>query len=64
MAHEQERPVPMPHPGPGAHAAGATSLDDALALLDGLDDLATADHARVLESVHEALVAELARAED
>jgi hypothetical protein len=64
MTDERERPVPVPPPGEGPGAAGQTRLDDALARLDGLDDLATAHHARALESVHEALVAELARTED
>ncbi|WP_251150799.1 hypothetical protein [Cellulosimicrobium sp. Marseille-Q4280] len=52
-----------PHDVPGAvDASGA--LDDALARLDHLDSLATPAHVEVLEAVHEALVADLARSED
>ncbi|MDF9878721.1 hypothetical protein [Cellulosimicrobium cellulans] len=69
------RPVPGPppggRPGPSADVGGAATpvptgslLDVALGRLDGLEDLATADHVGVLEAVHDALVAELARTED
>ncbi|MGM7424570.1 hypothetical protein [Cellulosimicrobium sp. CpK407] len=69
------RPVPGPPPGgrPASPAAGqdgeapspvVSPLDAALGRLDELDGLATADHVGVLEAVHDALVAELARTED
>lgn len=52
----------------GPHGAGAveasSTLDDALARLDHLDSLATPAHVAVLEAVHDALVADLARSED
>ncbi|WP_454044100.1 hypothetical protein [Cellulosimicrobium sp. Marseille-Q8652] len=48
---------------PGAHEAPST-LEDALARLGHLDALATPAHVEVLEAVHEALVADLARSED
>ncbi|MBN0040093.1 hypothetical protein JN535_07900 [Cellulosimicrobium cellulans] len=69
------RPVPGPPPGgrPGPSPDGrddvapstvTSPLDAALGRLDGLEQLATADHVGVLEAVHDALVAELARTED
>ncbi|MFI2703511.1 hypothetical protein [Cellulosimicrobium composti] len=61
------RPVPGPPRPPAAPAdagAGDGTLEAVLARLDGLDGLATADHVGVLQAVHDALVAELARTED
>ncbi|MFF2266627.1 hypothetical protein ACFVTZ_00015 [Cellulosimicrobium cellulans] len=73
------RPVPGPPPGgrPERSVNGQDGveprpvadlpdnpLDAALGRLDGLEVLATADHVGVLEAVHDALVAELARTED
>jgi hypothetical protein len=73
------RPVPGPPPGGrpersvegrgGVEPSSVTdlpgnALDAALGRLDGLEGLATADHVGVLEAVHDALVAELARTED
>lgn len=69
------RPVPGPPPGgwPGpssdgrgevAPSSAGSPLDAALGGLEGLEGLATADHVGVLEAVHDALVAELARTED
>ncbi|MBD5787719.1 hypothetical protein IF650_16265 [Cellulosimicrobium terreum] len=42
----------------------APGVEEALARLAGLEDAPTAEHVVVLESVHDALVAELARTED
>lgn len=67
MSDGPQRPVPGPPPGraadPGVGDAEG-SLEPVLARLAELDGLATADHVGVLEAVHDALVAELARAED
>ncbi|WP_264030307.1 hypothetical protein [Cellulosimicrobium sp. SH8] len=73
------RPVPGPPPGGGPERSANdrdgdapspvaspsdNPLDAALGRLDGLEGLSTADHVGVLEAVHDALVAELARTED
>src|SRR5690606_36710848 len=55
---------PRPLAAPAAAGAGDGALEVVLARLDGLDGLATADHVGVLQAVHDALVAELARTED
>ncbi|QJW34817.1 hypothetical protein [Cellulosimicrobium protaetiae] len=68
---------PVPGPPRGGRPEGPTTgqdgeasspvvgpLDAALGRLDGLENLTTADHVGVLEDVHDALVAELARTED
>ena len=55
---------PRPPAAPAAAGAGDGALEAVLARLDGLDGLATADHVGVLQAVHDALVAELARTED
>jgi hypothetical protein len=47
-----------------APSSAGSPLDAALGGLEGLEGLATADHVGVLEAVHDALVAELARTED
>ncbi|ARK05707.1 MULTISPECIES: hypothetical protein [Cellulosimicrobium] len=67
MTDGPQRPVPGPPPGRAADARvgdAEVSLEPVLARLAELDGLATADHVGVLEAVHDALVAELARAED
>ncbi|MFC8924040.1 hypothetical protein [Cellulosimicrobium sp. NPDC057127] len=51
----------VPVPGP---SRPRVTLDDALGRLDGLEALPTAAHVEVLEAVHAALVADLARTED
>ncbi|MFF8346545.1 hypothetical protein ACF049_12670 [Cellulosimicrobium funkei] len=67
MTDGPQRPVPGPPPrrvaDPGVGDAEG-SLEPVLARLAELDGLATTDHVGVLEAVHDALVAELARAED
>jgi hypothetical protein len=64
MSEGPLRPVPGPPPGHAPDADDAAALDGALARLETLDGLVTADHVGVLETVHDALVAELARTED
>ncbi len=64
MSDGSSRPLPGPPPGRATGATDDGALDAALAHLDDLDGLVTADHVGVLESVHDALVAELSRTED
>ncbi|MBE9927266.1 hypothetical protein G8C93_15380 [Cellulosimicrobium cellulans] len=67
MTDGPQRPVPGPPPSRATDAGVGDadgSLEPVLARLAELDGLATTDHVGVLEAVHDALVAELARAED
>jgi len=64
MSEGPLHPVPGPPPGHAPQAGDDGGLDAALARLEELDGLVTADHVGVLETVHDALVRELARTED
>jgi hypothetical protein len=58
---DDARGTVVPVPGP---PRPPVTLDDVLGRLDGLEALPTAAHVEVLEAVHAALVADLARTED
>lgn len=60
-AGDETRGGAAPVPGP---PRPRETLDDVLSRLDGLEALPTAAHVEVLEAVHAALVADLARTED
>jgi hypothetical protein len=51
-------------PEPSPPARPATGIDDALAGLDGLDELPTAEHVVRLRAVHDALTAALSSVDE